>query len=60
MSDPVLELELERLSAKELRRRIKDMDELLEDSSWSLMAKLGAAQYRPMLLTELQSRGEPL
>ena len=57
MNDASLENELASLSLAEIRRRIDDMHELINDPSWSGMAKLGAMEYLPMLQFELNARG---
>lgn len=51
-----LENELMSLSAAQIRRRIQDMRELIEDPSWSIEAKLGAEAYMPLLQLELEAR----
>ena len=58
MNDAELENELVSLSVREIKRRIDDMHELMDDPSWSWQAKLGAEQYLPALQIELTKRGE--
>ena len=57
MNDAAIENELTSLSLSELRRRIDDMHDFIDNPSWSLEAKLGAYAYLPMLQQELNSRG---
>ena len=51
-----VENELMHLSDNEVSRRILDMQEFIEDPSWSLELTLSAVAYLPMLKIELEQR----
>ena len=56
-NDAELENELMGLSSAKIKRRIDDMEEILNNPSWSLELKLSADAYLPMLQLELAQRG---
>ena len=58
MTDAELENEVMSLRTSEIKHRIDDMHEFMNDPSWSWQAKLGAEQYLPVLQLELTKRGE--